>query len=134
MFIQQYTTISNRATNFVKNYASQQFLIIFWFIVWRFFMPRFNAEIRFLLAQNEMLQKRVKNGIRLSPAERAELLRLGEIFNHEVDDVLTIVKPRTYKRWLKEQKVGHKPGKGGRPKNDKNIRELIQKMGRENLL
>lgn len=35
-----------------------------------------------------------------TPDEKAELLRLGSELNHEVSEVIHIVKPKTYRRWL----------------------------------
>lgn len=45
----------------------------------QFFMPRHNAQLRLLKAQITILQARIPTKrIILSPAEKAELLRIGE--------------------------------------------------------
>lgn len=42
----------------------------------------------------------LKNYCVLTPEERAELLRLGNEIDHDVADVMLVVKPQTYRRWL----------------------------------
>ena len=38
-----------------------------------------------------------------TPAERAELLRIGALLDHEVADLMHVVRPATYHRWRREQ-------------------------------
>jgi putative transposase len=52
----------------------------------QFFMPRHNAQLRLLKAQIAILRARIPTQrIILSPAEKAELLRLGEECGHDID-------------------------------------------------
>ena len=52
----------------------------------QFFMPRHNAQLRLLKAQISILRARIPTDrIILSPAEKAELLRIGEECGHDVD-------------------------------------------------
>ena len=52
----------------------------------QFFIPRHNAQLRLLKAQITILRARIPTErIILSPAEKAELLRIGEECGHDVD-------------------------------------------------
>ncbi len=68
-----------------------------------------------------------------TPAERAELLRIGALLEHEVTDLVHVVRPATYHRWRREQRRGHVPKKSGRPPTTRAIRDLVERMARENL-
>lgn len=60
-------------------------------------MPRHNAQVRLLKAQIQILRTRIPmQRIILSPAEKAELLRIGAEFGHEIDGLLEVAKPATY--------------------------------------
>lgn len=48
-----------------------------------------------------MLRNRIEDEkIYTKPEERANLMRLGALLDHKVSDVLLVVKPSTYRRWL----------------------------------
>ncbi|WP_222847169.1 hypothetical protein [Pontiella desulfatans] len=65
--------------------------------------------------------------------ERAELMRLGALIDHDISDVMLVVKPKTYRGWLRK-KAGKKPKrKGGRPETDEGIIQLIIRLATENL-
>jgi hypothetical protein len=42
----------------------------------------------------------------LTPAEKSELLRIGAEFGHDVDGLMEVAKPATYKRWLAQMRGG----------------------------
>ena len=77
----------------------------------QFFMPRHNAQLRLLKTQIQILRTRVPTQrIILSPEEKAELLRIGAECGHDIDGLMEVAKPATYKRWLAQMR-------GGRPFN-----------------
>lgn len=102
-------------------------------LCWRWLQPRHNLQIQFLQAQIRVLRARVKSErIILSPEERAELLRLGGELDHQVGDLLHVVKPETYRRWRQVRNRG-KAAKGvGRPPLAKEVQELIVRFATEN--
>ncbi len=60
--------------------------------------------------------------------ERTELMRLGALIDHDISDVMVVVKPRTYRDWLRK-KAGKKPKrKGGRPETEVGTIQLILKL------
>lgn len=98
-------------------------------------MPRHNAQLRLLKAQITILQARIPTErIILSPAEKAELLRIGEEFGHDVDGLMEVAKPATYKRWLAQMRVGRPFQAVGRPRLTQELRDVVTRIGSENLL
>jgi putative transposase len=100
----------------------------------RWLEPRHNAQLQFLREQIRILRVRVDaDRVVPTPAERAELLRIGALLDHEVSDLMHVVRPATYHRWRREQRKGYVPKKTGRPPTAVAIRELVERMARENL-
>jgi putative transposase len=100
----------------------------------RWLEPRHNAQLQFLREQIRILRARVDaDRVVPTPAERAELLRIGALLDHDVAELMHIVRPATYQRWRREQRRGHVPKKTGRPPTARAIRDLVERMARENL-
>jgi len=101
----------------------------------QFFMPRHNAQLRLLKAQITILRARIPTQrIILSPAEKAELLRIGEECGHDVDGLLEVAKPATYKRWMTQMRSGRPFKAVGRPRLTQELRDVVIRIGSENLL
>jgi len=97
-------------------------------------VARRDARIRFLKAQIDILRRKLGgNRVIPSPADRARLLSLGSELNHNVADVIGIVTPQTYSRWVTELRHGRKPGWVGRRTIARNVRELVVRLARENV-
>ena len=60
------------------------------------FKPRYDTRMQLLAYQVTMLRDRI-DGSRIMPTdrERAELLRLGAEIDHDISDVMLVVKPTT---------------------------------------
>jgi putative transposase len=94
---------------------------------------RRDARIRFLKAQVEILRRKLGgNRVIPSPDDRARLLAIGQELDHNVADVIGIVTPRTYCRWVTELREGQRPKRVGRPKIARNLRELVIRLAKEN--
>ena len=94
---------------------------------------RRDARVRFLKAEVEILRRKLGgNRVIPSPDDRARLLALGAELNHNVSDLIGIVTPQTYSRWVIEQREGRQPRRGGRPRIARNVRALIRRLAREN--
>jgi putative transposase len=95
--------------------------------------PRFNARMQFLEAQIRMLRSRVDaSRIVPTPRERTELLRFGAAMDHEIEVLMHVVVPETYKKWLRQKRGGHTPKVSGRPRTPFATRALILRLAREN--
>lgn len=58
---------------------------------------RYDARLQLMAYQIEMLKLRIDTDrIYTRPEERAELTRLGTELEHDITDVLLVVKPDTY--------------------------------------
>ncbi len=98
------------------------------------FGARRDNRIRFLLAQVEMLRRKLgRNRVILSPRDRAQLLSIGSELDHNVKDILGIVTHQTYRRWAREQRAGKRPRTVGRPRVCTVRRRLIIRFAKENL-
>jgi putative transposase len=89
-------------------------------------------QIEFLKAENEMLRKRIpKKRIFLNEDERKCLMKLGKGIGPGIYHLITIVHPRTYRRWISEKKAGKPKKKTGRPKTLESIREIVIRIAKE---
>ncbi len=78
--------------------------------------PRYNARLRFLEYQIKILRSRIDTDrIVPSPEERTELLRLGEQFEHDTNDLIHVVVPETYRTWLRKSRPPDTHKRSGRP-------------------
>jgi len=100
----------------------------------RWLQPRHNAQVQFLREQIRILRSRIPSErIIVSPVERAELMRLGALLDHEVKDLIHVVKPETYRRWRQERARGKEPKFVGRPAISVEIRALVKRLATENV-
>ena len=103
-------------------------------LVMQWYKPRYNARLQIQAAQIRMLRTRIKaNRIVPTPAEKSELLRLGRELDDDIVDVMYIVQPRTYRKWLRQtvQGIVFKPS--GRPRTPKATIDLVLRMAQENI-
>ncbi|MEO2012317.1 MAG: DDE-type integrase/transposase/recombinase [Pirellulaceae bacterium] len=87
--------------------------------------------IQFLKEENKILRARVPGQIHTRPGERERLLKFGKAIGRAVEELITIVTPGTFYRWLREEdgKSKAKNPKGGQRK-PKEIRELVIQIAR----
>ena len=93
--------------------------------------PKYDARIRLLQFQTQMLRDRIDaTRIVPTPEERSELLRLGELCNHDIKDLITVVVPETYKTWLRKARSSIWFKRSGRRRIVEAIRRLINRVPR----
>jgi putative transposase len=93
-------------------------------------------QVQFLKEENQILRARLPSKVTVTPQERKRLLRFGKPLGKALKDLISIVSPSTFARWLKEETPGAaKPKtdkKTSRPPTEQNIRDLIVRFAEEN--
>lgn len=83
--------------------------------------------VEFLKHENQILRSRLPKQVHTTADERRTLLRYGKVIGRAIEEIVSIVSPATFKRWIREEKFGKtktKNPKGGRRK-PKELRELV---------
>ena len=83
--------------------------------------------VEYLKEENKILRARIPGEIHTKPEERERLLKYGKIIGRAIEELIGIVTPGTFYRWVRdEQKRKPKPTnpKGGQRK-PKEIRALV---------
>jgi putative transposase len=102
-------------------------------LVLQWFRPRYNVHLQLLQAQIRMLRSRIDvSRIVPTPEEKAELLRLGGQVDHDVADVMHVVQPETYRKWVRQSRHGVVFKRAGRPRIPMATINLVLRMAEEN--
>lgn len=90
-------------------------------------------RIQFLKAENEILRNRLPKRIVVTASERARLVRLGKPLGSAIKDLVSIVTPRTFLRWINgDKKRTRQPiNKVGRPQTTESIQQLVIRIANE---
>jgi len=83
--------------------------------------------VEYLKEENRVLRARMGGQVHTKPEERERLLKYGKVIGRAIEELITIVSPATFYRWVREEKNGKpktKNPKGGQRK-PKEIRELV---------
>jgi len=86
--------------------------------------------VEYLKAENKILRARLPKRLTVTKAERGILLKLGRPLGSKVKALVSIVSPRTFLRWLQQEKqtsevVTEKPS-SDRPKGNKTPDEVVE--------
>ena len=84
-------------------------------------------EAAFLKAENKILRARIPGQIHTRPAERERLLKFGKAIGRAIEELMTIVSPATFYRWVRDEKTSKpkaKNPKGGQRK-PRDVRALV---------
>jgi putative transposase len=91
--------------------------------------------LQFLKTENRILRSKLPTRVNVTEAEKEKLLKLGKPVGRAIKDLITIVSPRTFARWVsqegKEKKPATAKGKGGQLRKSDDIREMDLKFARE---
>lgn len=92
-------------------------------------------QIQYLRAENEVLRSRITGPIRVTPAERSRLVRLGKPLGNAVRALVSIVRPATFLKWVrdaeKRPRRKYATRKPGRPRTPEQIRKIVLRIARE---
>ncbi len=93
--------------------------------------------VEYLKAENRILRSKLPKRLTVTPRERNRLVKLGSRLGSAIKDLITIVTPRAFCRWVaveRGDKTTAKPSgrKPGRPRTAEDIRKLILQLASEN--
>jgi putative transposase len=81
--------------------------------------------IEYLKKENKVLRARIPGQIHTKPSERERLIKFGKAIGRAIEELITIVSPSTFYRWLRDgERPPTKNPKGGQRK-PREIRELV---------
>ena len=89
-------------------------------------------QLQFAKAENQILRSQLPNRITISRSDRSKLLKYGVPLGSAIKELITIVVPETFARWVRE--ANGKPRRirpGGRSKKPPVLQKLILKIARE---
>jgi len=93
--------------------------------------PQLAQMVAYLKTENRVLRARLPKRINLSIRERETLVKAGRPLGAAIKDLITIVHPRTFARWLKDTTAKLTPRKRGRPRTPDEIRTIILQMAKD---
>jgi putative transposase len=90
-------------------------------------------QVQYLKVENEILRGKLPNRVTVTPRERQRLLRFGKAVGAAIRELITIVRPEIFFRWLRGSATPQKASKSvGRPATPVELRELVLRLAREN--
>ncbi|MBT5018498.1 MAG: transposase, partial [Planctomicrobium sp.] len=83
--------------------------------------------VQYLKQENRILRARIPGQVHTTVAEREKLLCLGKPIGRAIEELMTIVKPATFYRWVRDEKNGKPPTKNpkGGQRKPREVRELV---------
>jgi len=90
-------------------------------------------ELEYLKVENRIMRSRLGRAVRVTDEEREMLLRFGRPLGIRLKHIISIVTYPTFRNWA-AGRTYQKKGKAGRPMIAVEIRELIERMARENIM
>src|SRR5262245_46255283 len=93
--------------------------------------------VEYLKAENKILRDKLPKRLTVTPRERNRLVKLGSKLGTAIRDLITIVTPRAFSRWVAaargdettRKKATPKPG---RPRTPEDIRKLVLELAGDN--
>ncbi|QDU09798.1 integrase core domain-containing protein [Gimesia aquarii] len=89
--------------------------------------------VEYLKHENAILRSRLPKQIHTTYEERQTLLKYGKVLGRAIEELISIVSPATFARWVRDKKIGRpklKNPKGGKRKPQE-IRELVIRIAIE---
>jgi putative transposase len=90
-------------------------------------------QVLYLKVENQILRSKLPKRVSLTPEERARLRKFGEPLGSAIKELISIVHPKTFARWVREA-ANHIPkprAKGGRPRTAAEIARLIVRIAKQ---
>ena len=92
--------------------------------------------IEYQRAELRILRAKLPKRLAITASEKRILLKLGRALGSKVKDLVTVVSPRTFARWVAAENAGQPiSGRGcvgGRPKTAEHTRAIVLRLAGEN--
>jgi putative transposase len=90
--------------------------------------------VDYLKTENRILRSKLPKRVELTASEREQLVKRGKPLGKKIRELITIVSPRTFARWMsgETKSVGKRSTKGGRPRKLEEVRELVVQLAKDN--
>ena len=89
-------------------------------------------QVEYLKVENAILRNKLPKRITVTSKERQRLVKYGKLVGAAIRSLITIVSPRTFLRWLNDEKpTPRKKRVPGRPKTTDEIRDLVLRLAGE---
>jgi len=88
--------------------------------------------VQYLKEENRILRARIPGQVHTKPAERERLVKFGKLIGRAIEELMTIVSPATFYRWVRDADSGKgrvQNPKGGQRK-PREVRELVIQIAR----
>lgn len=91
------------------------------------------THVQYLKEENRILRSKLPARITVTPQERQRLVRFGLAVGTAIKELIAIVSPRTFLRWVhgSTPRTAAKPRKPGRPRTAEAIRDLVLRIAHE---
>ena len=89
--------------------------------------------VEYLKEENKILRARIPGEIHTKPHERERLLKFGKVIGKAIEELIGIVSPATFYRWVRDEQKGKpktKNPKGGQRK-PRDIRKLVIEIAQQ---
>ncbi len=83
------------------------------------------AQVQYLKAENEVLRSKLPKRVTVTDAEKARLVKLGTKVGSAIRELITIVSPRRFTRWI----IGRAPCGGDLPAEPIGDIECRERLG-----
>ncbi|HRQ73939.1 MAG TPA: integrase core domain-containing protein [Phycisphaerales bacterium] len=95
-----------------------------------------HRQVQYLKAENEVLRSKIAGQVRVTPQERARLVRLGKPLGTAIRSLVSIVRPETFLKWVRQAGKRPKQRKApaprpGRPRTPEQVRTIVLRIARE---
>lgn len=87
--------------------------------------------MEFLRAENRILRDRLSRQVRLTPAERFRLIRIGRPIQSLAQRLISVVSSGTFARWLRQRTRSPGGNRIGRPAKPRSVRTIVRRMATE---
>ena len=91
--------------------------------------------LQYLKSENQTLRAKLPKRLTITPEERRRLVKFGKPLGPAIKELISIVSPRTFARWVSGETRTNRTRQGqpkrGRPRTAEALRDLILKLARE---